>query len=295
MKSSVNIKEFMRAFYDAWDMNIGLSEVPSLLGVSRPTYYKFLNYITKKMNISIKFIPNVYALGYRLLLIESQIGKSKFPTHGLDLGSMNQITIHYIREEESDLQLQLFRTLGLRANGPYLIESVFVPLKNIEYKANVIKPRLNDMEKRLVYELSKNFLNTRDLAKRVGTSWQKVSWMMQQPKLRLALISPLITESPNGNKSVGVLINLRRRPSISDVEAIFGHWPAILISNMGSPPYILIGVINMRKLLLITRELDNLGITRIMLSHSYPLPPLVGDSRENEVATQIIYKRKDLN
>lgn len=291
MKKSVNIKEFMKAFYDAWDMNIGLSEIPSLLGVSRPTYYKFLNYIVNKLNISIKFIPNVYALGCRLLFIETQNGRANFPMHGLDLGSMKRITIHYIKEEESELQIQLFRAIGLKVQGPYVIDSVFVPFKRAEYRAQAVRPRLSELEKRLIHELSKEFLNTRELAKRLGISWQRVSWLIQQPRVRLALVSPLISESPNGNGTIGVLINLRRRPNINDVSAIFGNWPSILVSNMGDPPYILIGVINMRKLLLISKDVDNLGITKIMISHSYPLPPVAVDSKE-AVVRQVLKREQ---
>ena len=263
--------KLQKIFCEAWLEGLSISQIPELLGVSRPTYYKLLNSLIEDGSLRIRFAPNLPSLGLRAVLAESRVGGV------VDLGTLSRYSIIYIREAEAEGQVGLFRALGLRATPPLVVSRVYCPANRRVVAAARPSPRLSSEEKLVAASLTHSFTSTRETAERLGLSWQRIAWLLQQPKMRRALIAPLVYLEPAERGLVGATLEVDGPPSPEDVWELT-EWPAVLLEGEGGGgPYLLLVVTRVRRLLATASgQLSplSLEVRRALLSSSYPLAPV---------------------
>jgi len=276
VEAAVPLTVFRRALCEAWQLGFNISRLPELLGVSRPTYYKLLRGYTSEQGIRIRFVANVEAFGYRVVLVEgpSRGGAGAGFADALDLGSMHKVAILYVEAQEARAHSSILDLLGLNAIGPLTIKRVYCPPTGtvVEARPRHYKPRWE--ETLFAMEASESFTTTRELAAKLGLSWQRVTRLLLDSKRKGTLVAPLIYPEPSSDKgTVGVVVVLDEQPDPGIVWSL-SEWPLVeLTGENGGPPYVLLGVASITGVLALANRREPGVIRRILLSPRHPLPP----------------------
>jgi hypothetical protein len=201
----LSVHLLQRVFCEAWLEGLSISQLPDIPGVSRPTYYRMLRGLLESEPVRVRFAPNLRSLGLRALLVENPSGGA------MDLGSLRRYSLLYLDERSVEEQASLLQALGLRVTGPLDVEAVYCPASRRVVRAPP-PLRATYEERALASAVSKRFTSTREVAERVGLSWQRVSWLLQQPRMRRILITPLVYVEPSARGAVGAALELEAPP-----------------------------------------------------------------------------------
>ena len=269
---------------EAWNEGLTISEIPALLGISRPTFYKILKEFYAKGQI-IRFLPNINALGYEILVTNT---RSKT--------GLNTYNLFYVKSRESKTVKKILETLGVEVEGLYRVSYVLCSARNMTIcfpSSRIMRPSLSEIA--LIKELSIRFTHTRELAVRTGLSWQRVTSLIQRIKEKGLIVSPII-HSTNSQSMTGAIIRQTRKPDPSDLAMLSPKYSVIVLSSIIDPKdYLVIAMTNTRKILDYTEHMSHNrpAIKEVVLTKTYPWPPMsnewiIGEGDAKNIPKQLV-------
>ncbi len=269
---------------EAWSEGLTISEIPTLLGISRPTFYKILKEFYAKGQV-IRFVPNINALGYEILVANTR-SKAGLKTYNL----------FYVKSRESKSVKEILETLGVKVEGLYRISYVLCSAKKMMIclpESKIIRPSLAEIT--LIKELSIRFTHTRELAVRTGLSWQRVTSLIQKIKEKGLVVSPIVHPS-DSQMMTGAIIRQTRKPDPSDLAILSPKYSVVVLSSIIDPnDYLVIAMTNTRKILDYTEHMspNKPVIKEVVLTKTYPWPPMssewiIGEGEAKNIPEQLV-------
>ncbi len=269
---------------EAWNEGLTISEISTLLGISRPTFYKILKDFYARGQV-IRFIPNINALGYEILVTNT---RSK--------SGLNTYNLFYVKSRESKTVKNILETLGVKVEGLYRVSYVLCSAKKMTIclpASKIMRPSLAEIA--LIKELSIKFTHTRELAVRTGLSWQRVTSLIQKIKEKGLIISPII-HSSDSQSMTGAVIRQTRKPNPSDLAMLSPKYSVIVLSSIINPnDYLVIAMTHTRKILDYTEHISHSRpvIREVVLTKTYPWPPMssewiIGEGEAKSISEQLV-------
>ncbi|MEB3764840.1 MAG: helix-turn-helix domain-containing protein [Desulfurococcales archaeon] len=269
---------------EAWNEGLTISEIPTLLGISRPTFYKILKEFYAKGQI-IRFLPNINALGYEILV-----------TNTRSRSGLNTYNLFYVKSRESRTVKEILETLGVKVEGLYRISYVLCSAKKMTIcipASKSMRPSLAEVA--LIKELSIRFTHTRDLAVRTGLSWQRVTSLIQKIKEKGLIVSPII-HSADSQSMTGAIIRQTRKPDPRDLAMLSPKYSVIVLSSVIDPnDFLVIAMTSTRRILDYTEHVSSNKpiIKEVVLTKNYPWPPMsnewiIGEGEAKSISEQLV-------
>ncbi len=276
----VQVSRLGKVFCKAWEHDLNISSIPDLLGVSRPTFYKMLDEYINKLGMEIRYVPNVYALGYRIAVIEADTSDAGAGILAFNLGGLKTMRAVYVKYDSTGEIIELLESMGLRARGPLVISKVYCDTSSFGPERYTIA-RLSNDERIVAQELTERLGNIKEMAKRLGISWQRATSAFRGLRNKGALVAPIYYKGSRKSDHVGVLIEVDRMPSRRSLGPLLdGSSVIVLTGEREKPPYIIAAVARAGNILSLVEEAVNgildFNILQVYMSRSHPLPPMKG-------------------
>ncbi|MEB3774812.1 MAG: hypothetical protein GSR86_07805 [Desulfurococcales archaeon] len=274
----ISISDVGRKLCEAWNLGLTISEIPSILGISRPTFYKILAKYFNTYNMTLRYLPHINNIGYEILIVYSDKLINRSSTYNaIDMNNLSRIFILYTKSRIANTVIEILRSLGLGVDGPYkLYEVLCHPHCRNTIRIMERRIRLAREELRIIRILSRRFINTRVMGGELGISWQKVSMLLSRLRSKEAIASIIMHSKGGKPMYTGVIVKVSQAPSLYTVKSIARESSIIVLQkSSGNREYVLITETDSSSILSMIdymRE-DGIDVLRVALSRSYPLPP----------------------
>ena len=278
----VQVPRLGEIFCKAWEQDLNISSIPDLLGVSRPTFYKVLDEYTRKLGMEIRYVPNVYALGYRIAVIEGSVSDAGAGVLAFNLGGLKTVKTVYVKHDMTGELIELMENMGMRVRGPLVVSKVYCNTASFSPERYSMA-RLSSDERIVAYELTERLGNIKEMAKKLGISWQRATSAFRGLRNKGALVAPVYYKNSKSSDHVGVLIEVDRIPSRRDIQPLLDGASAIVLTGeREKPPYMIAAVAKVGNVLSLIEDSINgklgINILQVYMSRSHPLPPMKGNN-----------------
>lgn len=273
MRADTPPSRVVRAVCESWGIGLGLSSLPDLLGVSKPTFYKMLRHLRSK-GLEIRLMPNLQALGYRALLVRGVHGRLDGAVYALDPASMKRATVAYVEASSLGILEGLMEAFGAELAGPFTVRLLVCPNGEVFEAPKKPRARASGEEVEVIMELSESFPGVKEASKRLGLSWQRVASIVKSSKSKGLLLGPLVYWRPgSGTGSLGFIVETHRAPPPQMVRDLLSGSGVVMLESTRGFKHLLVGVTAPRKLVSVLDEYGDL-VERVYLAPDFPLQPL---------------------